>query len=200
MRKIFAAPIAASFAIFGILGSMSSASAQADPLLGQLMVTGATYCPNGWLEANGQLVAVSQNAALYSLLGTTYGGDGQTSFGLPDLRGRGPIHYGSGPGLSPYVPGQAGGQESFTIGVNQMPAHSHAVMATNATADKGGPDNRYLGGGVGSDDAYSDGPANKQMAAGMIGSTGGNQPVTTRSPYLVMRWCIAIQGIYPPRP
>ena len=132
-------------------------------------------------------------------MGTTYGGNGQTTFGLPELRGRSPIHTGQGPGLSNYAQGQIGGTESFTITAGQMPAHSHAVQATNLTADKGGPDGRYLAGGVGADDTYHDGPPNKVMAADMITPSGGNQPIGQRGPYQTMMWCIALEGIFPSR-
>ena len=138
--------------------SVSPAAAQSEPYIGQMMATGATFCPRGWAQADGQIMSIAQNTALFSLLGTTYGGNGQTTFALPDLRGRSAIHQGTGPGLSNYVEGQVGGRESFTLTIDQMPAHNHGVQATNQTADKGGPDGRYLGGGVGNDDTYHDGP------------------------------------------
>lgn len=179
--------------------SVSPAAAQSEPYIGQMMATGATFCPRGWAQADGQIMSIAQNTALFSLLGTTYGGNGQTTFALPDLRGRSAIHQGTGPGLSNYVEGQVGGRESFTLTIDQMPAHNHGVQATNATADKGGPDGRYLGGGVGNDDTYHDGPPNKIMAPGMIQIAGGNQPVNQRGPYLTLMWCIALVGIFPSR-
>lgn len=190
---------AVSLSAVATVASVSPASAQSEPFIGQMMVTGATFCPRGWAQADGQIMSIAQNTALFALLGTTYGGNGQTTFALPDLRGRAAIHQGTGPGLSPYVEGQVGGKESFTITIDQMPAHNHGVQATNQTADKGGPDGRYLGGGVGTDDTYHDGPPNKIMAPDMITLTGGNQPVSQRGPYLTLMWCIALEGVFPSR-
>ncbi|CAG0949648.1 MAG: phage tail protein [Rhizobiaceae bacterium] len=199
-RRFFAVlPIAASLSAVATFASVSPAAAQSEPFIGQLMLTGANFCPRGWAQADGQILSIAQNTALFSLYGTTYGGNGQTTFALPDLRGRSAIHQGTGPGLSPYVEGQVGGKESFTITTDQMPAHNHGVQATNQTADKGGPDGRYLGGGVGNDDTYHDGPPNKIMAAGMIQFTGGNQPVSHRGPFLTLMWCVALEGIFPSR-
>jgi microcystin-dependent protein len=200
-HRLFAVvPIAASLSVVQIFASISPAAAQAaDPFLGQLMLTGATFCPRNWAQADGQLLSISQNTALFSLLGTTYGGNGQTTFALPDLRGRAPIHQGTGPGLSNYVEGQVGGQESFTVTISQMPAHSHGVQATNATGDKGGPQGRYLAGQVGDNNPYHDGPPNRVMAGDMIQPSGGSQPVSQRGPYLTMMWCIALQGVFPSR-
>jgi len=199
-RSFFAVlPIAASLSAVVTFASVSPAAAQSEPFIGQMMATGANFCPRGWAQADGQIISIAQNTALFSLLGTTYGGNGQTTFALPDLRGRSAIHQGTGPGLSNYVEGQVGGRESFTLTIDQMPAHNHGVQATNATADKGGPDGRYLGGGVGDDDTYHDGPPNRIMAPAMIQITGGNQPVSQRGPYLTLMWCIAMEGIFPSR-
>ena len=191
-------PIAASVSIIATFSSISPAAAQSEPFIGQLMLTGANYCPRGWAQADGQILSIAQNTALFSLFGTTYGGNGQTTFALPDLRGRAPIHQGTGPGLSNYVEGQVGGRESFTITTNQMPAHNHGVQATNVTGDKGGPQGRYLAGQVGDNNPYHDGPPNRVMAADMIQPSGGGQPVNQRGPYLTMMWCVAMQGIFPP--
>ncbi|MFA6205717.1 MAG: tail fiber protein [Methylocystis sp.] len=192
-------PIAASLSVVQIFASISPAAAQTEPFLGELMLTGATFCPRNWAQADGQLLSISQNTALFSLLGTTYGGNGQTTFALPDLRGRAPIHQGTGPGLSNYVEGQVGGQESFTVTISQMPAHNHGVQATNITGDKGGPLGRYLAGQVGDNNPYHDGPPNRVMAGDMIQPSGGSQPVSQRGPYLTMMWCIALQGVFPSR-
>lgn len=199
-RRVFAVlSAAASLSAVATVAPVSPASAQSEPYVGQMMVTAATFCPRGWAQADGQIMSIAQNTALFSLLGTTYGGNGQTTFALPDLRGRSATHQGTGPGLSSYAEGQAGGRESFTLTIDQMPAHNHGVQATNATADKGGPGNRYLGGGVGNDDTYHDGPPNRIMAPDMITLTGGNQPVSQRGPYLTLMWCIALEGVFPPR-
>ena len=104
----------------------------AEPFLGQLMLFGGNFAPRGWALCNGQILAINQNTALFSLLGTTYGGNGQTTFALPDLRGRAPLHAGQGPGLSPYALGQVGGTENVTLLATEMPAHTHAQPATAA--------------------------------------------------------------------
>lgn len=200
LRRYTPAVAAAALSAIATLASVSSASAQAEPYVGQLMLTAATFCPQGWQPANGQILSISQNEVIFSLLGTTYGGDGQTNFALPNLQGRAPIHTGQGAGLANYSLGQPGGAEQFTIALNELPPHSHTVQATNATADKGGPAGRYLGGGVGDDDVYHDGPADRIMAADMIAPAGGGQPITHRGPFLTMMWCVAMQGIYPSRP
>ena len=110
-------------------------AAQPEPFLGQLMLVGFTFCPRGWANANGQLLEISTNTALFSLLGTTYGGNGRTTFGLPDLRGRVPVHVGTGPGLSAYRQGQRSGQETVTLTAAEMPAHRHTVNASNQIAN-----------------------------------------------------------------
>ncbi|MBD0426974.1 phage tail protein [Aquisalinus flavus] len=179
--------------------AVSPAAAQSEPFLGQMMLTGYNFCPRGWAEPAGQLLPISQNSALFSLYGTTYGGDGRVSFALPDMRGRAPIHHGTGPGLPTYPLGARGGQTSFTLSILNLPSHSHTVNATNLTADKGGPQDRYLGGGVGDDDVYHDGPPTRTMAAGMISPTGSGLPVDQRGPYIAMQWCVAMQGVYPSR-
>ena len=180
------------------------ASAQVDPLLGQVTYFGFNFCPRGWGEANGALLAISSNTALFSLLGTTFGGDGRTTFALPDLRGRAAIGFGNGPGLNSVSWGQKGGSESFTMTVNNMPSHNHMVNATNETANKNGPGTDFLS--VPTDpnlDIYHEGPSSptsaRQMDPGMIAHTGGGQAVNKVSPYLGVKACVAMQGVYPSR-
>jgi microcystin-dependent protein len=110
-----------------------------EPFIGQIMMFGGSFAPRGWAFCEGQLLPISQNAALFSILGTTYGGDGRSTFALPDLRGRVAIHPGSGPGLSNYRLGEKGGVESVALNVNQIPAHSHGISASNGTADSADP-------------------------------------------------------------
>lgn len=179
----------------------SPASAQAEPILGQLMMVGFNFCPRGWANADGQILAISTNTALFSLLGTMYGGDGRTTFALPDLRGRVPVHLGTGAGLSRYSQGQSGGQETVTLTAAEMPGHSHGVNATNQIANLSGPGTDFLGkeDPRGNIKQYHNGPANVQMDPNMIADSGGNQPHENRAPYLALRWCIALQGIFPSR-
>ncbi|NHK26729.1 phage tail protein [Parvularcula flava] len=178
---------------------MAPAAAQADPFIGQVILTGYNFCPRNFIPAEGQLMSIAQNTALFSLYGTIYGGDGRTTFGIPDLRGRAPIHYGQGPGLQYYNLGEKGGQTGFTLTIPQLPSHTHTVNATNQLADKGGPQDRYLGAGMGDDDYYHDGPPTRTMAAGMLSPTGGNEEVKHRGPYIAMQWCVALYGVYPSR-
>ncbi|MBX3574217.1 MAG: phage tail protein [Mesorhizobium sp.] len=192
--------VAASAIVGAALAVPAPANAGIEPFLGEMMMVGYTFCPRNFAEANGLLLPIAQNTALFSLLGTTFGGNGQTTFALPDLRGRAPINQGQGPGLSNYVLGQIGGQESFTLLVSQMPAHNHLVNATNTTADKTGPGGKFLALASGGISIYHEGPANKVMDPAMITPTGGSQPVGHRGPYLAMRWCIATNGIFPSRP
>ncbi|MCI4590585.1 tail fiber protein [Sphingobium sp. BYY-5] len=180
-------------------GAEPAAAQGSEPFLGQLTLFPYTFCPRGWTEANGQLLPIAQNTALFSLIGTTYGGNGQTTFALPDLRGRAPIHVGTGPGLSSYTLGQVGGAEQTTITVNNMPPHNHSISATNMQANKGGPGGKLLAADS-SLNKYSDTPApNVAMNPQMVGTSGGGQPISIRDPYLAMRWCIALEGIFPSR-
>ena len=164
-----------------------------EPFLGEIRMVGFTFAPQGWAECNGQLLPISQNTALFALLGTTYGGNGQTTFALPDLRGRTPNHAGQGPGLENYDQGQSSGTETVTLNVNQIPVHQHTQPASNAEQDTNRPGNAVPAkGGVyaGSSDGTVMDPTN---------AAGGGQPHDNRSPYLTLRFVIALQGIFPSR-
>jgi microcystin-dependent protein len=191
------------FAAFVASSAMAStpASAGVEPFIGELMLTPYNFCPRGFAMANGQIMSIQQNAALFSLLGTSFGGNGVTNFALPNLQGRAPIHNGQGPGLSNYVLGQVGGSESSTLTINQMPAHNHRVQASNQLGTFGGPQDRYLGASqTDGNKIYYEGTPNRQMAASMLTIAGGNQPFSILNPYLAMNWCIALNGLYPSRP
>lgn len=176
-----------------------------DPFLGQIIMFGGDFEPRGWAFCNGQLLAISDNTALFSLLGTIYGGDGRTTFALPDLRGRVAIHPGSGPGLTPKRPGQTGGTETNTLNVDEMPAHSHSATASCVAA----PGNASTApGNLWSNDAgnqsamYSSETSNAEtMAADAItlGNAGANAPVPNMQPYQAVNYIIAKQGSYPSR-
>jgi microcystin-dependent protein len=168
-----------------------------EPFLGEIRMFGFNFAPQGWAMCNGQLLPIDQNTALFSLLGTQYGGDGQSTFALPDLQSRVAIHQGQGAGLSPYVMGQAGGVEATTISQGQMPAHNHLVQATNHLAKNEKPTGMVLAHpSTAVYGATSDGTT---MNPAMITNTGGNQPVSEIQPYLVVNFCIALQGIFPSR-
>ncbi len=179
------------------------AHAQSDPILGQLMLIGFNFCPRGWMSAEGQLLAISSNTALFSLYGTTYGGDGRTTFMLPDLRGRVPIGYGQGPGLSNYAWGQKAGLEYVTLITPEIPSHSHTghvVAISGAVANKASPNGNVLARSS-VNDIYIQGAPTDPMANGTVqtDATGGSQSHENRMPYLAMKWCVATQGIYPSR-
>ena len=172
----------------------------ANPFLGEIKMFVGNFAPSGWAFCDGQLLSISQNTALFSILGTTYGGDGQTNFALPDLRGRAPLHSGQGPGLSLYQLGQQGGAETVTLTPAQMPAHSHSVNAVTSGGKQASPSNNLPAvESTGTSLDYSSDPANTVMSNGMIATTGGSQPVSVVQPYLTVSFIIALQGIFPSR-
>jgi microcystin-dependent protein len=193
--------LAAASIVAASLVASAPASAGYEPFIGEMMLTPYNFCPRGFALANGQLLPIAQNTALFSLLGTTFGGNGQTTFALPNLQGRAPIHNGQGPGLSNYTLGEVGGTESTTLTTQQMPIHNHRVQASNALGTFGGPQDRYLGASqTDGNKIYYEGTPNRQMAADMLTSAGGSQPFSILNPYLAMNWCIALEGIFPSRP
>jgi microcystin-dependent protein len=172
----------------------------ATPILGEIRMFGGNFAPRGWAFCNGQILPIAQNTALFSLLGTTYGGNGQTTFALPDLRGRVPIHFGQGPGLSNYSLGQVGGQETVTLLSDQLPAHSHIVNAVAAGGNQANPTGNFAAvESTGTSLNYNSGPANALMHPNTIGITGQNQPVPNLQPHLAINFIIALQGIFPSR-
>lgn len=168
----------------------------ATPFIGQIMLNGFGFAPRNWAFCNGQLLPINQNQALFSILGTTYGGNGVQTFALPDLRGRVPIHWGNGPGLTPRSLGEVGGSESVTLLQTQMPAHNHVASASAAAPSVGVPTgNAWATGGTA---AYA-ATANTTMAVGALNNAGNSQSHENRAPLLVMNYCIALYGIYPSR-
>lgn len=171
-----------------------------EPFIGQIQIFPYTFAPRGWAFCRGQLLSIAQNTALFSLLGTTYGGNGQTTFALPDLQGRAPVSAGQGPGLSAYTLGQVAGSENTTLNIQQMPAHNH-IVAPFANSSEGGsatPAGGYMG-KTGGDAIYAPNHDNSPMGATPSGQTGGNQPFSIMQPYLVLNFCIALEGIFPSR-
>jgi microcystin-dependent protein len=163
----------------------------ATPFLSEIRLVSFNFAPKGWALCNGQLLAISQNAALFSLLGTFYGGNGTTTFALPNLQGRAPMHVGS-----EFVQGQVGGEATHTLITNEIPAHTHQAQGVSTTASlepaagnawAESPDNPYAA------------SANATMNAAALGQTGGNQPHNNMQPYLVLNYVIALQGIFPSR-
>ncbi|MCZ8093576.1 MAG: tail fiber protein [Acidovorax sp.] len=167
------------------------------------MLFAGNFCPIYWLEANGATLPIHQNSALFSILGTTYGGDGVTTFKLPDLRGRSPIGDGQGLGLTYQYLGTAGGAENVTLSQNNMPAHTHAqsIDATTAAATHSAPGGgRMLAQAQNAGIYAASNGSTTSVASGSTGASGGNAPLAIRNPYLAMRWCICTQGIFPSRP
>jgi len=166
-----------------------------DPFLGEIILVPYNFAPLGWAFCEGQLLPINQNQALFSLLGTTYGGDGRTTFALPDLRGRVPISSGQGPGLQNYELGQTGGEETVTLTGNQVGAHSHLVKVSSKHSNSGNPLNNFIAQG----DHFQSAADGSTMNPGMIENGGGSQPHENRQPYLGLHYCIALQGIFPSR-
>jgi microcystin-dependent protein len=161
------------------------------PFLGEIRMTSFNFAPKGWAQCNGQFLPINQNQALFSLLGTQYGGNGQTTFALPDLRGRAPIHWGG----SISFPGEQGGQEFHTVTLSEMPAHTHTVPASNLPATLGDPTGTVWGSAVG--EARFASVPNGSMAPGAASNVGGSQPHENRQPFAVLQFIIALQGIFP---
>ena len=167
------------------------------PILGEIKMFAGNFAPQGYAFCNGQLLPIAQNTALFSLLGTTYGGDGQTTFALPDLRGRAPIHAGNGPGLTNRNLGQKGGTETNTLTVAQLPAHNHSVVAVSTPGNQTSPTNNLPADTNLFDNEYSNASGNTTMNSSMIGNTGNGQPVDNMQPYTTVHYIIALQGIFP---
>jgi microcystin-dependent protein len=175
----------------------------ADPFVAEIRIFPFNFPPRGWAWCDGQLMPLSQNTALFSLLGTTYGGNGKSNFALPDLQGRAPMHPGQGPGLSLHDLGETGGSETVSLLESEMPAHSHALMASTAAADEEGQkqvNGALPGAQQGSNPIYSALTSNVvQFNDNAIAPAGGDQPHNNMQPYLTFYFCIALQGVYPPR-
>jgi microcystin-dependent protein len=169
-----------------------------DQFLGEIRQFGFNFAPYGWALCNGQLLAISQNTALFSLIGTYYGGDGITTFALPNLQSRVPIHQGQGTGLSPYVIGQLAGNESVTLSSQQMPQHNHNMNVFNGPAATNRSGNAYLADST-SGNVYTTGNPNSTLNPNAITFNGSSQPHNNIQPYLCINFCIALQGIYPSR-
>ena len=175
----------------------------ANPFLGQIMQQGFNFAARGWALCDGQLLPISQYSALFSLLGTTYGGDGRTTFGLPDLRGRISMHVGNGPGLSDVRWGQKGGTENVTLNITNLPAHTHTatLKGNEDPGDSREPENSTLAGAPSTATIYNGETPNVNMKSGSVvnGMTGNNQSFQIRNPYLGVYHTIALQGVYPSR-
>ena len=171
-----------------------------EPFIGQIIRVAFPFAPKGYALCSGQILPISANQALFSLLGTTYGGNGTTTFGLPNLQGRIPLGSGQGPGLSNYALGQTAGEDAHTLTVNEMPSHNHVMNCDSQTGTMPTPGGHlFAEEQLGAAILYSDQAPDGIMNPGAIGSTGGSQPHNNVMPTLAVNFCIATQGIYPPR-
>ena len=161
----------------------------AEPFLSEIRLMSFNFAPKGWAMCNGQLLPINQNQALFALLGTTFGGDGRVNFALPDLRGRAPMHVGSGHNL-----GERAGEENHTLTQAEMPQHTHGVNAAKQDANTNLPAGSLPAIAA---NAYAPPSALTTLAAGTVGNVGGSQPHTNQQPYLTLNFCIALQGIFP---
>lgn len=187
------------------VGLLTAGAAQAtcsgEPMLGSICVVTYNFCPRGFADAAGQLLPIQQHTALFSLMGTTFGGNGQTTFALPDLRGRTPVGVGQGPGLSSVTEGEMFGQEAVTLNVAQLPPHSHgATLKGGAAAGTSDSPANNAPARLARSNIYG-AATDTNMAAGAISvaTTGGGQPIAVRNPSLGLRYCIALEGFYPSR-
>lgn len=187
-------------AVFGLSMTTNTSKAQgSDPFLGQIAFVPYNFAPRGWADCDGQILSIAQNTALFSLLGTTYGGNGQTTFALPDMRGRSLVDDGQGPGLQSYNLGEMAGQENVTLNITQIPSHNHVIQAVTEEGNESSPTGNVPANTKTLDKEYSSSTPNTFMKNTIVGNTGGSQPHENRSPYLVMKCIIALQGIYPSR-
>lgn len=169
----------------------------ADPFVAEIRIFPCNFAPKGWAWCDGQLLPLSQNTALFSLLGTTYGGNGMSNFALPDLQGRAPMHPGQGPGLSLHDLGESGGFETVFLLESEMPSHAHALSGSSETADSQRPASGSLG--VGNSIYHSPAGNLGAMSMAALQPAGGDQPHNNMQPYLTFYFCIALQGVFPPR-
>ena len=170
-----------------------------EPFLAEVRIVAFNFAPRGWAFCDGQILPINQNQSLYSLLGTTYGGDGRTSFALPDMRGRTPIHVGQSEGGSDHREGQKTGEETHTLSAAEMPQHNHTAQASNTTANLTTPSGNLLANSL--SELYVDATASNMvnLRSGTMLNVGGGQAHNNMQPYLAVNFCIALQGLFPSR-
>lgn len=171
-----------------------------DPFIGEIRPFAGDFAPRGWAFCNGQLMSISQNTALFSLLRTVYGGDGRTTFALPDLQGMTPMHQGNGPGLTARSLGETGGSEEITLIDTEIPSHNHLAQCFNGRSNTDEPSQDvWANTGRGVPDAYNNEPNQTFMSSQAIHQVGGDQPHNNRQPYTGLNFIIALEGVFPPR-
>lgn len=182
-----------------VVAALAGPATAQEQILSEIKSFGFNFCPRGWAPLNGQILPINQNQALYSLLGTTYGGDGRTSFALPDMRGRASVSQGTLSGSnSDYTVGQKGGAETVTLTVPSMPGHNHNLMGTSANATAATAGNNHFAATPGVT-TYAPSGTNTTMNPNVVGNAGGSQSHENRMPFIATTWCIATQGIFPSR-
>jgi microcystin-dependent protein len=170
----------------------------ANPFVAEIRIFGFNFAPKGWAFCDGQIMPISQNTALFSLLGTTYGGDGKSNFALPNLQGSVPMHPGQGPGLSLHNLGETGGSDTVTLLESEMPTHSHTMTASGQDATVNGPSGQLVANGIGVGMYAAPGPL-VALDVQAVAVNGGDRPHNNLQPYLTLNYCVALQGVYPPR-
>lgn len=171
----------------------------ADPFVAEIRIFPFNFAPRGWAFCDGQILPLSQNTALFALLGTTYGGDGKSNFALPDLQGNAPMFWGQGPGLSLRDLGETGGSETVSLLESEIPSHSHAWMASNQPAEDRAPAGEILGRSVGASLYQTTTTGLQALSPNAVAPAGADAPHNNMMPYLTLSFCIALQGVFPPR-
>ena len=169
-----------------------------NPFVAEIRIFPFNFAPRGWAFCDGQILSISQNTALFSLLGTTYGGDGKSNFALPNLQGSTPMGFGQGPGLTLRDLGETGGETTVSLLVSEIPAHTHTANCNSGMGDQYAPPGNFWATDAGGNNEYA-ATANNVMASNAVGIAGGSLPHNNLQPYLVLNFCIALQGVYPPR-
>jgi microcystin-dependent protein len=202
VRRDFLGRIGAVLAGLAAFGRPQPAKADSilstDPYIGDIMLVPFDFAPHGWAMCNGQFLSIATNQLLFSILGTTYGGDGVTTFRLPDLRGRSPLHWGQGNGLSARALGEVGGEVDHTLTLAELPAHSHVARGNSADGNATDPANMFPARSKASVPQWSP-TADTSLAPGAISTVGGSQPHSNTQPILVLNYVIALQGLFPPQ-
>jgi microcystin-dependent protein len=170
-----------------------------DPFVAEIRIFPFNFAPKGWAFCDGQILPLSQNTALFSLLGTTYGGDGKSNFALPNMQGNAPMHPGQGPGLSLHDLGETGGSDTVSLLESEMPSHSHVWSGSNQTAEDRTPANEFIAKVTGGALYIASASGLQPMNGNALAPAGGDQPHNNMQPYLTLNFCIALQGVFPPR-